>query len=135
MKSFLKNQKAEITEYVATQEGVSTDDQSLKKLNSTIWLNPRKKEIGGLRLTEKGFEVLSRHFRSHLVRFEETRNGIKFTNKLTLQLDNFITCPWYINNKGVFVFDDKMAIQLVLFSGDIEKYASAKAKSLDNSAK
>jgi hypothetical protein len=33
------------------------------------------------------------------------------------------------------VFDDKMAIQLVLFSGNIERFTSAKAKSLDKDKK
>ena len=67
-----------------------------------------------------------------MVRFEEELK-LKFSNQLVLRLDKFITCPWYITHRAVWVFDDKMAIQLVLFSGNIEKFTTAKAKSLDRS--
>ena len=129
----MKNQKIEITKYLAENEGLSIEDPYVRKLISAWWQNPRLKETGGLRLTEKGFEIMSNHFKSHMVRFEET-SKMKFNNQLIVRLDNFISCPWYINNKAVWVFDDKMAIQLVLFSGNIEKFATAKAKSLDKAA-
>lgn len=131
MRSSLKNQKIEITRYVAEQEGLSTEDPHLRKLMSFWWQNPRLKSTGGLRLTDEGFARLSKYFVAHQVRFEQTRKEIKFTNQMILRLENFITCPWYITNKGVWVFDDKMAVQLVLFSGNIEKFTSAKARSLD----
>ena len=116
---------------MAEQEGLSVDDSHLKKLLSVFWQNPRVKEAGGLRLTEQGFETMSKHFKSHMVRFEDSKETLKLTNQLILRLDNFIDCPWYITHKGVWVFSDKMAVQLVLFSGNIVKFTSAKAKSLD----
>jgi hypothetical protein len=127
----LKNQKIEITKYLAEQEGLAIDDPHLKKLQSVFWQNPRNKETGGMRLTPQGFETLSKYFKSHFVRFEETREGFKYTNQLVLRLDNYIDCPWHINHKGVWVFSDKMAVQLVLFSGNIEKFTTAKARALD----
>lgn len=133
MRSSLKTQKIEITQYIAIQEGLPSDEQNLRKLLSVIWQNPRPKAKGGLKLTEKGFELLSLHFKAHQVRFEETLSNPKFTNQMILRLDNFITCPWFMTHKGMWVFDDKMAIQLVLFSGDITKFTTAKARSLDRS--
>jgi hypothetical protein len=130
----LKSQKTEITKYLAEQEGLSVEEPYLKKLMSVFWQNPRLKESGGLRLTERGFETMSKHFKHHYVRFEENREGWKYTNQLILRLDNFIDCPWYINHRGVWVFSDKMAVQLVLFAGNIEKFTSAKARSIDNQA-
>ena len=131
MRSFLKNQKIDITRYVLEKEGKDTDNDIVRKYLPTFWQNPRLKETGGLRLTEQGFELMSKYFKSHQVRFEETRENLKFTNQMILRLENFITCPWYITNRGVWVFDDKMAVQLVLFSGNIEKFTTAKARSLD----
>jgi hypothetical protein len=128
----LTNRKIDITKYIATQEGLSLEDPYLRRLLSAWWQNPRLKEVGGLRLTEQGFEIMSKHFKSHMVRFEEELK-LKFSNQLVLRLDKFITCPWYITHRAVWVFDDKMAIQLVLFSGNIEKFTTAKAKSLDRS--
>lgn len=121
------NQKIEITKYVAEQSGLSIDEKSIRKLTAAWWQNPRKKEKGGLRLTDEGFARLTAHFTAHKVRFEDP---VEYTNRLIIQLDNFIDCPWYITNKAVFVFNDKMAVQLVLFSGNIAKFSTAKAKSL-----
>ena len=121
------NQKIEITKYVAEKSGLSTDEKSIRKLVTAWWQNPRKKEKGGLRLTDEGFARLTAHFTAHKVRFEDP---VEYTNRLIIQLDNFIDCPWYITNKAVFVFNDKMAVQLVLFSGNIAKFSVAKAKSL-----
>ena len=123
------NQKLKITKYVAEQSGLATDDNSIRKFNARWWQNPRKKEVGGLKLTDEGFARITAYFKPHRVRFEE---DIEYTNQLILRLDNFITCPWYIHRKDIFVFDDKMAIQLVLFSGNIVKFSTAKAKSLES---
>jgi hypothetical protein len=124
-------QKSKITEYVASQEGLPSDPKSIRRLVAAWWQNPRKKDKGGLKLTDEGFARLTKYFKAHRVNFEEE---IEYTNQLILRLDNFITCPWYITKKNVWVFDDKMAVQLVLFSGNIVKFSSAKAKSLDRSA-
>lgn len=126
----MKNQKIEITNYLATAEGLSLEDPYPRKWLSAWWQNPRLKENGGLRLTESGFEVMSKHFTPHMVKFEDALK-MKFSNQLILRLDNFITCPWYITHRAVWVFDDKMAVQLVLFSGNIEKFTTAKARSID----
>jgi hypothetical protein len=121
------SQKSDITKYIAEQFGLSTDEKSIRKLIAQWWQNPRNKEKGGLRLTDEGFARLTAHLTAHKVRFE---NPVEYTNRLIIQLDNFIDCPWYITNKAVFVFNDKMAVQLVLFSGNIAKFSTAKAKSL-----
>jgi len=118
--------KIEITKYVAEQLQLATDEKSIKKLIPVFWQNPRDKEKGGLRLTDKGFESLKlADIKVHRVRFEEP---VQYTNQLIIWLDNFIDCPWYITNREIFVFSEKMAVQLVLFSGNIAKFSAAKAK-------
>lgn len=126
------SQKLEITKYVAKQEGLSIEEPFLNKLLSVWWQNPRKKEVGGLRLTDEGFSRLTKYFTGHRVKFT---SEFEYTNQLILRLDNFINCPWYITKKEIWVFDDKMAVQLVLFSGNIVKFTTSKAKSLDTAAK
>ena len=137
MRSSLKSQKTEITRYLAEQEGLELTDLNLKRLLSVFWQNPRQKENGGLRLTEKGFEIMSKHLKSHKIDFEDlklSRDNWHWTNQLILRLDNYIDCPWFANHRAVWVFSDKMAVQLVLFSGNIKKFTTAKARSLDSSA-
>lgn len=121
------NQKTNITKYVVSQSGLSTDDKHIRLFIATWWYSTRKKDQGGLRLTEQGFECISKYIKSYKVRFQEE---FHYNNQLIIRLDRFITCPWYLKNKEIYVFDDKMAIQLVLFGGNIEKFSTAKAKSL-----
>jgi hypothetical protein len=37
-------------------------------------------------------------------------------------------CPFYLNNKRIWVFGEKMAVQLVLFSGNIAKFQRARER-------
>jgi hypothetical protein len=42
-------------------------------------------------------------------------------------MDNFIDCPYYLGSKGIIVTNEKKAMELHLFSGDIRKYGLTKA--------
>ena len=53
---------------------------------------------------------------------------VEYTSQLIIWLDQFINCPWYVTKKEIFVFNENMAIQLVLFSGNITRFTAAKAK-------
>jgi hypothetical protein len=119
------NQQTEITKYIAGQFNLPTDDKSIRKILPTWWFNTRKKERGGLRLTDEGFARLTAHIKAHKVVLDEP---VEYTNQLIIWLDNFVTCPWYITSKEIFVFNETVAIQLVLFSGNIARFTAAKAK-------
>jgi len=122
------DQRIEITKYVASQLGLAVDDKSIHKLKQIFWCNFRSKSSGGLKLTDKGFEsLIQAGLKSYQVKFEEP---MQYTNQLIIHLDKFIDCPWFVTNKEIYVFNDKMAVQLVLFSGNIARFSNAKAKSL-----
>jgi hypothetical protein len=122
------DQRIEITKYVAGQLGLAVDDKSIHKLKQVFWCNFRSKSSGGLKLTDKGFEsLIQAGLKSYQVKFEEP---MQYTNQLIIHLDKFIDCPWFVTNKEIYVFNDKMAVQLVLFSGNIARFSNAKAKSL-----
>jgi hypothetical protein len=118
------NQKFEITRYVAEQCQLPTDEDSIKYYLIQWWLNPRKKATGGLRLTDEGFDRVSEHIKRHRVVID---GSIEYTNKVIIWLDNYIDSPWYVTDKEVFVFSERMAVQLVLFSGNIARYSEIKA--------
>lgn len=121
-------QKYEITKLVLESQGIVADDKRIKKTIPVWWINPRKKAKGGLGLTEQGFECLQNaDIKVHKIRFEQP---VQITNQLILWIDNFIDCPFYLTKKEIYVFGEKMAVQLVLFSGDIAKFTAAKAKNL-----
>jgi DNA polymerase elongation subunit (family B) len=90
----------------------------------------------GVLITEAYFLDNKRYFlkfnntikgKAYKVKFDQP---VEYTNQLIIQLDNFIDCPWHVSNKAIHVFSEKMAVQLVLFSGNIAKFSSAKAKNL-----
>jgi hypothetical protein len=120
------NQKIDLTKYIAEQCNLPTDEETIKKLMIQWWFNPRKKSSGGLRLTDEGFSKISEHIKVHRVIIDKP---IKYTNKVIIWLDKYIDSPWYVTSKEIYVFHEKMAVQLVLFSGNIARYSEIKASS------
>jgi len=88
-------------------------------------MNPRQKAKGGLRLTESGWDWLRE---ADLKYYQiDLPKEIEWTNQLIIRLDQFIECPFYITKKAIYVFGERMAVQLVLFSGNIQKYGLSRA--------
>lgn len=123
--------KSHLTKVVSTQLGWPADEKSLAKNHALIWQNPRKKDVGGMRLTDEGFTVFTEQMdmKSYDIEFPKE---FTLTNQVTIWLDRFIDGPYYITKKSIIVFKEKTAVQLVLFSGDVEKFGMAKAMSLKN---
>jgi hypothetical protein len=119
------NQKTEITKRILESMGLDANDGRVRKTIPNWWFSTRQKEQGGLRLTEQGFDAFrNAGIKEYRIKFEDP---IYFTNQLMIWLDHFIDCPFYLRNQDIYVFSEKMAVQLVLFSGNIYKYSAAKA--------
>ena len=103
-----------------------TDDESVKRAIVSWWKNPRNKDRGGLALTEEGFDFLkdTLGLKSYGIKFPK---GFEFTTQVVLYLDQYIDCPNFYDKKGITVFNEKRACELMLFSGDVRKYGLAKA--------
>jgi hypothetical protein len=106
--------------------GFAINKRNLKEYLNSWWCNPRN-ESKSFRLTESGLAAFTKaNITPYVI---ELPNELKYTNRLILQLDNFITGPYYLERKRITVFDENMAIQLMLFAGDLKKYADAKVNS------
>lgn len=106
--------------------GIDASDERVRKTIPTWWYSTRQKEQGGLRLTEQGYDALVKAgIKDYRIKYEDP---IRFTNQLMIWLDNFIDCPFYLRNQDIYVFSEKMAVQLVLFSGNVYKFSAAKAR-------
>jgi hypothetical protein len=105
------------------------DAKTLEKNHAVIWQNPRKKAQGGMRLTEQGYEVFieKMEMKSYDIEFPK---DFSLTNQVMIWLDRFIDGPWFITKKSIVVFKEKTAVQLILFSGDVQKFGLSKAMSL-----
>ena len=120
--------KSHLTKLVAEHLGWPTDTKSLEKHQILIWQNPRKKDQNGLRLTNVGFDIFVSKMEMKYYEIEFPKE-MKLTNSTTIKLDRYIDSPYYITKKATVVFKEKTAVQLVLFSGDLEKFVKAKTKS------
>ena len=99
---------------------------SVRSALAEWWRNPRSKAKGGMRLTEEGFRMMTEDLD---ISFYEVPYApdMNFTTQIIIWLDNFIDCPYYLDKRSMFVADDKKALELHMFSGDIKKYGISKA--------
>jgi hypothetical protein len=118
--------KRSLTNIFLNQAGLNTDEETLKKALIGWWKNPRQKTEGGLALTEEGFNFLSGvlGLKSYKIPFPK---DFQLTTQILLFMDQHIDCPHYYNKKNIVVFNERVACELLLFSGDVRKYGVAKA--------
>ena len=121
------NLKIEITKYLITAFSLSLDEKTFKKVSRVWWQNPRIKKTGGLKLTEPGYNAFKRaNIKEYRILFEKPDEVL--CNKHIIWLDNLMDGPWYIDGEEICVFNEKLAIQLALFSGNLIKFTTAKVK-------
>jgi len=104
----------------------------VEKYYQKWWKNIRENGERSLRLTYDGFTFLKNH---NLLKFYQIDIvDTVYTSKVMLHLDKYLDCPWYLSvNKTIWVSRDKVAVQLILFGGDLVKFGNAKAKSEEKS--
>lgn len=126
------DQKTLLTKKLLDKLEISTDEKSFKDWYRLWWVNPRPNDFKSMRLTDRGCEDFETklNLKSYQINFPKPLETI--TNRFILDLERYIDGPYYINRKYVKVFTEKMAIQLVLFGGDLEKYNLAKTMSQKN---
>ena len=103
-------------------------EESVKTAYFTWWQNVRESyQARSLRLTKIGYEwIQSLDIKVYEIKFPAK---IIFTPQTFLWLDEFVDCPYYVDKKQIVVTKEKMALQLMMFSGDVTKYGLARAMS------
>ena len=120
--------KNDVTKYTMERLNLEINEKTVKQTIPLWWKNFRKKPTGGLRLTQQGYACLKNaDLKDYRIAFE---TPIEFTGQLVIWLDRFIDCPFYLTDEEIFVFSEKMAVQLILFAGDLQRFGAAKAESL-----
>jgi len=89
------------------------------------WYNTRNKDVGGLRLTDDGMDVITKiELQTYDIPYPR---DMPMTTQVIIFLDQFIDCPYYLTNRSITVTNEKKAVELTLFSGDLRKYGLTKA--------
>ena len=117
--------KVTYTKLFLKEQGKSYNDESVKEFMPIWWYNTRDKSEGGLRLTEEGFDVVNEiGIQTYDIPYPR---DMPITTQILIFLDKFIDCPYYLTNRSITVTNEKKAVELGLFSGDLRKYGLTKA--------
>jgi hypothetical protein len=118
--------KTTYTKIFLQQANISVNDNTMKEYLPIWWKNSRIKTEGGLRLTEEGLKFIQEKLE---LQTYDVPFPLEFTitTQILIFLDKFIDCPYYLAADGLIVTNEKKAMELHLFSGDIRKYGLIKA--------
>jgi hypothetical protein len=111
--------------------GLPSDQTSIEKTLWIWWANPRNLDRS-FALTANGYQIISKEVGLKFYQIDLPEKT-KITNQITVWLDKFIDCPYYLDKKSIYVSREKVAVQLILFSGDLYKFGKAKETSKKNS--
>jgi len=108
------------------ESGKSVNESTMQEFMPVWWQNNRSKDKGGLRLTDSGMEFVTSEI--ELTTYEVPfPKDFTMTSNTLVWLDEFIDCPYWIGRHGMIVTNEKKALELHLFSGDVKKYGINKA--------
>lgn len=115
------------TKLFLKETGQSVSDESVHEYLPLWWQNTREKTEGGLRLTELGMDIVKQiGLSTYDIPYP---HDMPITAQVIIYLDKFIDCPYYLDKKSITVTNERKAVELALFSGDVRKYGIAKAVS------
>jgi len=120
------NWKETYTKVFLKQKDIAISEVTMKQYMTKWWQNTRAKDEGGLRLTDEGYDFIRNEL--DLATYEVPfPKDFKLTTNTIIWLDQFIACPYYLFQSSIVVTDERKAMELHLFSGDITKYGLTKA--------
>ena len=103
------------TKVFLQQAELPSDEDSVRQYIKKWFRNPREKLNSSLTLTDEGFEFLTTKIKLQSYRIAFPKD-FQITTQVVLFLDKFLDCPNYYNKKEIFVFKEKKAAELMLFS-------------------
>jgi|TARA_B100000035_G_scaffold2692_1_gene2336 hypothetical protein len=122
--------KITYTKIFLKELGKTYNDISVQEHLHIWWYNTRNKDVGGLRLTDEGYEAIQE---MGLTTYDiPYPREMPLTTQIIIFLDKFIDCPYYLTNRSITVTNEKKAVELTLFSGDLRKYGLTKAMKRQN---
>lgn len=123
--------KETYTRIFLQQKDRSTDAANVKLYLFKWWQSHRSKDVGGLRLSEDGFEFLTKELdlQCYEIPFTEP---IDLSPQTIIFFDRTMDSPYYLTNQSITVFSERKSFELMLFSDDIRKYGLVKAMNRQN---
>lgn len=122
------DQKDQYSQAFLKAAGLDFNEKMILDKRSEWWYNVRRKNSGGLRLTDQALEFVNNtaKLKTYNVKFPK---DVKITPQILIWLDQFIKSPYHITKKDITVLTEVAAFELYLFSGDVQKMGYSKAMS------
>jgi hypothetical protein len=114
------------TQIFLQQWGKSTDEANIKSFGRKWWQSTRASKQNALRLTEDGFEFLTKELDIKMYEIPFT-DSIELSPQTIIFLERYIDCPYYLTNQSISVFSERKSFELYMFSDDIRKFGLVKA--------
>jgi len=126
--------KLAYTKIFIKTNGEALSEENLKLKTRLWWKNNRSNFNHSLRLTDQGLEFVKTvlDLKIYEVPFPA---DLDLKPQVLLHLDKFIDCPYHLTEDVITVLNERKAIELHLFSGDVRKYGLIKAMTRDTSTK
>jgi hypothetical protein len=127
--------KLEITKKLASKDpNYNQDPKFVSMLYKAWWSSWKNNEDRSFKLTDAGYEYFTK---TAEVKFYEIRfpRELVLTNKMIIDLDRYIDSPYYIKKDKIYVTGEKIAVQLVLFDGDLTRFGRAKRETKERNSK
>jgi hypothetical protein len=113
-------QKFNFTKEILTISNPNFTKNELQRAYNTWWFNNRKKDNGGLRLTDIGYaNFTGADLKEYPVEFDKP---VIFTNQLLVWLDRYLDSPFYLTDQQIIVFKEKTAFILALHAGNLMNF-------------
>lgn len=123
--------KETYTKIFLQQKERSIDAANVKLHLYKWWQSHRSKESGGLRLSDDGFEFLTKELELQCYEIPFTE-PIDLSPQTIIFFDRTMDSPYFLTNQAVTVFSERKSFELMLFSDDIRKYGLVKAMNNQN---
>jgi hypothetical protein len=126
--------KRALTKKFLKELGLELTTKNIRQHHVKWWMNPRSMDATrSYRLTEDGCDMLIAHLdvKHYEIDFPEE---VEWYSGLLLDLDKHLDSPYFLKSKSIIIFKEKMAVELILFEGNIYRYTQAKVMSQKNNS-
>jgi superfamily I DNA and/or RNA helicase len=121
--------KRALTKKLLKELKLETHGKSIRKHRRLWWMNPRNMDNSqGYRLTDAGYLMMTEKLEAKSYEINYPLD-IELNSRLILNMDKYLDGPYFLKTKSIVVFKEKMAVEIILYEGDIEKYTRAKIMS------